>query len=85
MFARTPMPLKGSIKCPKNDIYKETGFRSSDDMSDPRRPVFVVWYRCLDMGYERVELIDTTKGLFMRPGEAMQLCLSGSTLLVGKK
>lgn len=39
----------------------------------------------LDMGYERVELIDTTSGTFMSKKEAILLDLAGSTLLVGKK
>ena len=38
-----------------------------------------------DMGYERVELIDTTDGSFMMPKEAGRLMLRGSTLLVGRK
>ena len=38
-----------------------------------------------DMGYERVELIDTTDGSFMTPKEAGRLMLCGSTLLVGRK
>ena len=38
-----------------------------------------------DMGYERVELIDTTDGSFMTPKEAKRLMLRGSTLLVGRK
>ncbi|MBQ3487077.1 MAG: class I SAM-dependent methyltransferase, partial [Clostridia bacterium] len=38
-----------------------------------------------DMGYERVELIDTTQGLFITPSEAKWMALSGSALLVGKK
>lgn len=38
-----------------------------------------------ESGYEKVELIDTTSGLFMTPKEAKFLGLSGSTLLVGKK
>ena len=38
-----------------------------------------------DMGYERVELIDTTDGSFMTPKEARHLMLRGSTLLVGRK
>ena len=38
-----------------------------------------------DMGYERVELIDTTDGSFMTPKEAGRLMLRGSTLLVGRK
>ena len=36
-------------------------------------------------GYEDVQLIDTTKDIFMRHKEAMFLCLGGSTLLIGKK
>ena len=38
-----------------------------------------------DMGYERVELIDTTDGSFMTPKEAKRLMLRSSTLLVGRK
>ena len=41
--------------------------------------------RLRDMGYERVELIDTTDGSFMTPKEAKHLMLRGSTLLVGRK
>ena len=37
------------------------------------------------LGYEQVELIDTTNGLFMTKGEAGWMALSGSALLVGKK
>ena len=37
------------------------------------------------MGYEKVELIDTTQGKFMSGREAKFLFLSGSALLVGKK
>lgn len=36
-------------------------------------------------GYEGVELIDTTDGMFMSKGEAKVLGLSGSSLLVGRK
>ena len=37
------------------------------------------------MGYESVELIDTTDGSFMTPNEALWMGLKGSALLVGKK
>ena len=37
------------------------------------------------MGYERVELIDTTDGKFMSPSEAKWMALSGSAILVGRK
>lgn len=36
-------------------------------------------------GYEDVQLIDTTKGLFMSHKESLFLGLSGSTLLIGRK
>lgn len=38
-----------------------------------------------DLGYEKVELLDTSDGLFMTRQEARPLCLVGSALLVGKK
>ncbi len=38
-----------------------------------------------NMGYEEVKLIDTTKGMFMSPFEALWMGLSGSTVLVGRK
>ena len=41
--------------------------------------------RLRKQGYERVELIDTARGMFMSPKEAKWLMLRGSTLLVGKK
>ena len=38
-----------------------------------------------DMGFEQVDLIDTTNGLFMSKREATWMELSGSALLVGRK
>ena len=38
-----------------------------------------------DMGFEKVELIDTTDGTFMTKKEASWMALSGSALLIGKK
>ena len=38
-----------------------------------------------DMGYEKVELIDTTDGRFMKKTEAAWMGLSGSALLTGRK
>ena len=38
-----------------------------------------------EMGYEEVELIDTTDGMFMSPTEAKWMALSGSGLLAGRK
>ena len=39
----------------------------------------------LDEGYEKVELIDTTRGRFMMPNEAALYMLKGSALLYGIK
>lgn len=38
-----------------------------------------------DMGYQKVELIDTTDGRFMTKSEASWMALSGSALLTGIK
>lgn len=38
-----------------------------------------------EMGYEKVELIDTTEGMFMKKSEAGWMGLSGSAILHGKK
>lgn len=38
-----------------------------------------------DLGYEEVQLIDTTYGKFMSKWESLWMELSGSTLLVGRK
>ena len=58
-----------------HDIFSESRY---GDM-----PSFVRKLRA--MGYEQVELIDTTKGMFMSPSEARWMALSGSALLLGKK
>lgn len=38
-----------------------------------------------DMGYEKVEMIDTTNGMFMTPWEATWMLCRGSAILTGKK
>ena len=68
-------------------VLKKGGTFAIHDLMSPRRygdmQEFVQKFR--DMGYERVELIDTTDGSFMTPKEAGRLMLCGSTLLVGRK
>ena len=68
-------------------VLKKGGTFAIHDLMSPRRygdmQVFVQKLR--DMGYARVELIDTTDGSFMTPKEAGRLMLRGSTLLVGRK
>ena len=68
-------------------VLKKGGTFAIHDLMSPRRygdmQAFVQKLR--DMGYERVELIDTTDGSFMTPKEAKRLMLRGSTLLLGRK
>ena len=68
-------------------VLKKGGCFAIHDLMSPRRygdmQAFV--RKLHDMGYERVELIDTTDGGFMTPKEARRLMLRGSTLLTGKK
>ena len=68
-------------------MLKKGGTFAIHDLMSPRRyrdmQAFVQKLR--DMGYERVELMDTTNGSFMTPKEARRLMLHGSTLLLGIK
>ena len=68
-------------------VLKKGGTFAIHDLMSPRRygdmQAFVQKLR--DMGYERVELIDTTDGSFMTPKEAGRLMLRGSRLLLGIK
>ncbi len=68
-------------------VLKKGGCFAIHDLMSPRRygdmQAFVK--KLKDMGYEQVELIDTTDGKFMSCSEAKHLMLTGSTLLVGKK
>ena len=68
-------------------VLKKGGTFAIHDLMSPGRygdmQAFVQKLR--DMGYERVELIDTTDGSFMTPKEAKRLMLRSSTLLVGRK
>jgi len=38
-----------------------------------------------EMGYEKVDLIDTSNGMWIRKSEAGWMGLSGSALLTGRK
>ena len=68
-------------------VLKKGGMFAIHDLMSPGRygdmQAFVQKLR--DMGYECVELIDTTDGSFMTPKEAKSLMLRGSTLLLGIK
>ena len=67
-------------------LKKDGTFALHDIFSASRYGDMQAFVRKLrDMGYQRVELIDTTKGMFMSPWEAQWMALSGSALLVGKK
>lgn len=68
-------------------VLKKGGTFAIHDLMSPARygdmSAFAEQLR--KQGYERVELIDTTRDVFMSPGEARFLALGGSKLLVGKK
>lgn len=68
-------------------LLRKGGTFAIHDIMSPRRygdmKAFVK--KLYDMGYEKVELIDTADGLFMTRREAAFLMLGGSTLLAGKK
>ncbi len=68
-------------------VLKKGGtFAIHDIMSKARYGDMQQFVRELyDEGYEVVELIDTTDGMFMSKGEAKILGLNGSSLLIGKK
>ena len=65
-------------------VLKKGGTFAIHDLMSPRRygdmQAFVQKLR--NMGYERVELIDTTDGSFMTPKEAKRLMLYSSRLRV---
>ena len=68
-------------------VLKKGGtFAIHDLMSEARYGDMEAFVRLLkEQGYEDVQLIDTTKGLFMNRTEAVLLGLGGSKLLVGRK
>ena len=67
-------------------LKKGGSFAIHDLMSSVRYGDMEAFIEILKVqGYEKVELIDTTQGLFMSPKEAKRLMLRGSTLLIGKK
>lgn len=68
-------------------VLKKGGvFAIHDLMSPARYGDMAAFVRKLQaQGYEDVQLINTTDGLFMNPQEARRLMLKGSTLLVGRK
>ncbi len=68
-------------------VLKKGGtFAIHDLMSQSRYGDMQAFVKQLkEQGYEKVELIDTTNGMFMTQKEAKRMMLSGSKLLVGKK
>ena len=68
-------------------VLKKGGTFAIHDLMSPMRYGDMNAFRqkLLDMGYEKVDLIDTTKIFFRSPAEAHVLGLKGSTLLLGKK
>lgn len=68
-------------------VLKKGGTFAIHDLMSPRRygDIQAFAQKLRDMGYERVEVIDTADGMFMTRKESRTMLLGGSTLLVGKK
>ena len=68
-------------------VLKKGGTFAIHDIMTPARYGDMEKFRqeLLDEGYEKVELIDTTRGRFMMPNEAALYMLKGSALLYGIK
>ena len=68
-------------------VLKKGGTFAIHDMMSPMRygDIQAFVQELKDQGYEKVVLVDTTRGRFMMPVEAKWMTLNGSTLLVGKK
>ena len=68
-------------------VLKKGGVFAIHDLMSPHRygDMQAFMKKLKDMGYERVELIDTTDGKFMSQKEAKRIMLTGSALLVGRK
>ncbi len=68
-------------------VLKKGGTFAIHDIMSPRRygDMQAFARKLRDLGYEKAELIDTTKGLFMTKNEAAVLSLNGSTILYGIK
>ena len=66
---------------------KKGGAFAIHDLMTPRRygDIYAFADRLRTMGYERVEILDTTDGLFLPHGQAALLGLEGSKLLIGRK
>ncbi len=74
--------LRETLRC-----LKKGGTFALHDIMSPVRYGNIEAFRksLLDEGYQDVQLIDTTNGLFMSKAEAAAMMLTGSMLLVGTK
>jgi arsenite methyltransferase len=68
-------------------VLKKGGSFALHDLMTPARygDMQAFCQRLRDRGYEQVDLIDTTRGLFLSPWEVRLYLLTGSALLVGIK
>ena len=68
-------------------VLKKNGvFAIHDNFSKPKYGNMEDFMKKLKkMGYEKVELIKTTNGMFMSESEARWMGLAGSMLLIGRK
>ena len=75
ILLETPRVLKKGGTFALHDIFSEARYGDMQAFAEKLRA----------MGYKKVELIDTTNGIFMSPHEAKRMALSGSALLAGIK
>ena len=68
-------------------VLKKGGVFALHDIFSPAKYGYMQAFlrKLKEMGYQKVELIDTTKGRFMSPRESKWMGLSGSGLLLGRK
>lgn len=78
--------MKVSMPSPAIILKKGGTFAIYDMMTPARYGDMDAFVRELkDAGYEKVELIKTCEGMFLKKKEALFLDLAGSTLLTGIK
>ena len=87
VYHNIPVKDRQAILMETLRVLKKSGvFALHDIFSQAKYGDMQAFVRKLkEMGYKKVELIDTTKGKFMTPWESKWMGLSGSGLLIGRK
>lgn len=87
VYHKIPRKNKHELLLETLRVLKKGGTFAIHDLMSKRRygDMDVFCRKLREMGYENVELIDTTNGNFLSPKEARNYMLKGSRLLFGKK